>query len=175
MTNSLRAAIANLANTFASSLLDSIRTMSLDEILAETGTGGHKAVARSAAASAPKAARAAKRLGRRTAGDIAAVVAKIVAVLEATPKGLRSERIRDKLGLVSKEMPRPLTDALDAGKIRRVGERRSTTYFAKGNAPVKPAAKAAVKSAAKPEERTKAKASRKAKKAGKAASASAPA
>jgi hypothetical protein len=74
-------------------------------------------------------------LPRRSAGDIAHVVDRIVALLKQTPGGLREEQIRDKLGLVSKELPRPLKEALDAGRIAKSGQKRSTTYFINGAGP----------------------------------------
>lgn len=169
MTTSLRNTIADLAASFASSILDAIRQMSLDEILAEThGGGGAGRNAPRAAAKVAKAARVstaaaataaptgkAKRKGgrleRRSAGDITALVGRIVSVLESKPSGLRAEQIRDALGLESKELPRPLAEALQARRIVKTGKKRATTYFARGAAGVaKPAAKAATKPGAKP-------------------------
>ncbi len=165
MTTSLRNTIADLAASFASSILDAIRQMSLDEILAEThGGGGAGRNAPRAAAKVAKAARVstaaaataaptgkAKRKGgrleRRSAGDITALVGRIVSVLESKPSGLRAEQIRDALSLESKELPRPLAEALQARRIVKTGKKRATTYFARGAAGV---AKAAVTPATKP-------------------------
>lgn len=170
MTNSLRNTIADLAASFASSILDAIRQMSLDEILAETHGGGATRNAPRAAGKVAKAAKAAPvataaapagkrkrkggRLERRSAGDITALVGRIVSVLEAKPSGLRAEQIRDALGLESKELPRPLAEALESRRIVKTGKKRATTYFARGAAGVaktvaKPAAKPAAKATAK--------------------------
>lgn len=168
MTNSLRNTIADLAASFASSILDAIRQMSLDEILAETHGGGATRNAPRAAGKVAKAAKAAPvataaapagkrkrkggRLERRSAGDITALVGRIVSVLEAKPSGLRAEQIRDALGLESKELPRPLAEALQSRRIVKTGKKRATTYFARGAAGVaklaaKPTAKATAKAA----------------------------
>jgi hypothetical protein len=68
----------------------------------------------------------------------------IVALLKQSPKGLRAEEIRAELGLQAKEMPRPLKEAVDAGRLRKSGQKRATTYFAAGGGGgrAKPARKA---------------------------------
>ncbi len=45
--------------------------------------------------------------------------------------GLRSEQLQKALGLDKKEITGPLNEALASKKIRKTGQRRSTTYFAK--------------------------------------------
>ena len=155
MTTSLRSTISDLAASFASSILDAIRQMSLDEILAETHGGAARRnapragkVAKVAAAAAPAAPAAGKRgrkkggrLERRSAGDITALVGRIVSVLEARPSGLRAEQIRDALGLESKELPRPLGEALSSRLVTKTGQKRATTYFARNAAAAKSSAK----------------------------------
>jgi len=44
---------------------------------------------------------------------------------------MRSEDIRAKLGLESKEMPRVLKEGLAKKKLSAKGQKRATTYFAK--------------------------------------------
>jgi len=170
--SNLRNAISQLANQFATGVLEAIRGASLEDILLETKGGGGAArrgpaprvahvkahvtkeagpiVAKAAPAPAAKP-RKRGRLERRSAGDIAQVVARIVALLGQHSKGLRAEQIRAKLGLESKELPRPITQALEERKISKAGEKRATTYFAgsaKATAKAAPA-KAATKSASK--------------------------
>jgi hypothetical protein len=60
-------------------------------------------------------------------------------LLRASPKGLRAEQIRQKLGLQSKELPRPLKEAVDGGRLGKSGQKRATTYFVKGAAAPKAA------------------------------------
>jgi hypothetical protein len=63
------------------------------------------------------------------------VITRIVGLLKQHPKGLRAEEIRSNLGLLSKEMPRPLKEALDSGRLGKSGQKRATTYVAKGGGP----------------------------------------
>ena len=179
--STLRTSITELASHFAAGVLNAIRGASLEEILAETnrtgfgigagasavkrGPGRPKGSGASNGAAASGSAAAEKsggkkgrrgRLGRRSASDIGAVVERIVTLLGQNPKGLRAEEIRAKLGLDAKELPRPIADALAAKKISKQGEKRATTYFARGGGKAAPAATGAKrgagakKSAAKP-------------------------
>jgi hypothetical protein len=173
--STLRHRLNDLASTFASSVLEAIRSASLEELLAESSSAVHRRGAgRPAraldglhAVAAPShaphhpahggashggRARASGRLARRSSDDIEQVIARIVGLLKQHPKGLRAEEIRSKLGLLSKEMPRPLKEALDGGRLGKSGQKRATTYFVKGGGPAPakaPAAKAPAKAPAK--------------------------
>ena len=162
--STLRTSITELASHFAAGVLNAIRGASLEEILAETnrtgfgigagasavkrgpgrpkGSGASNGAAASGAAAEKSGAKKGRRgrLGRRSASDIGAVVERIVALLGQNPKGLRAEEIRAKLGLDAKELPRPIADALAAKKISKQGEKRATTYFARGGGKAAPAA-----------------------------------
>jgi hypothetical protein len=48
---------------------------------------------------------------------------------------MRAEQIRSALGVDPRELPRPLAEALASRKIAKAGQKRATTYFAKGLAP----------------------------------------
>jgi hypothetical protein len=129
----LQSQIQAFADTFANSLMQALRTTSLDEILAHTG-GGHAPRKAAPAAKAPaKAAGGARkaRLPRRNLGDIENVAAQIVAFVAKHPSGARAETIRTGLGLDIREWPKPLAAALAGNKLRKTGAKRSTTYFAK--------------------------------------------
>jgi hypothetical protein len=65
--------------------------------------------------------------------DIEQVVERIVSLLRQSPKGLRAEQIREKLALQAKELPRPLKEALDSGRLGKSGQKRATTYYLKGS------------------------------------------
>ncbi len=137
MTSALRNTINGLAASFASGVLNAIRSASLEEILAETAGGRRSAIAvgRPAAKGAGGSAGVkGGRLGRRSSGDIDALVGRIVALLVAKPEGLRAEEIRLALGIESKELPRPMMEALAQKKIIKQGQKRATTYFVKGGA-----------------------------------------
>jgi hypothetical protein len=146
----LRATISQLANQFASGVLEAIRGASLAEILAESGergagggTGarrGRPPAASGGATGGRPAKRTRGRLERRSAKDIAGVVRQIVDLLGAHPEGLRAEQIRRELGLQAKELPRPIAEALSSRKIAKQGQKRATTYFAKGSKGASPKA-----------------------------------
>ena len=134
--SSLRRKLNDLASTFADSVLDAIRTASIDELTGQA-SGGRRAAAHSAepsvaAVASPRGRRRGGRLARRSAGDIAGVIERITGLLRSSPKGLRAEEIRQKLGLEAKELPRPLKEAVDVGRLGKSGQKRATTYFLKG-------------------------------------------
>ncbi len=54
----------------------------------------------------------------------------IVALVAKHPTGLRSEQIKQKLGLATKDVPRPIAAALEQKLLKKKGEKRSTTYYA---------------------------------------------
>jgi hypothetical protein len=150
----LKNQIAALADTFAAGVLSAIRSASLEEILAG-GSGAAPAPTRrgpgrprkTAPSAAPAAAegdeaadapagrgrkgRKAGRLARRSPADIEHVIGLIVTALGRAKAGLRSEQLQKTLKLSKKEIVRPLAEALGSKKIRKTGEKRATTYFAK--------------------------------------------
>lgn len=134
MPNALRDRLNGLASSFATSVLDVIRGVSLDELLGESTGRGGKSPTGPAVRTAPStgASRRRSRLPRRSAGDIEKVVERIITLLKRHPSGLRAEQIRDELGLEAKELPRPLKEALDTGSLHKSGQKRATTYFVKG-------------------------------------------
>jgi hypothetical protein len=73
-------------------------------------------------------------LSRRSPSDIERVISEIVSLLAGSPEGMRAEEIRRRLGLVAKELPRPLKEGLDSGRLRKSGQKRATTYFIAGAA-----------------------------------------
>jgi hypothetical protein len=171
MSTSLKNTLTGLATTFASNVLDAIRQMSLDELLAETQRGDSVGRPAGRAASSPRevapragAPRSGRgrggRLGRRSADDIAALVDRIVSILQASPNGLRAEQIRAELGLEAKELPRPLGEALDSGRISKSGQKRATTYFSKKGGGAGKVAAAPAGKGGKGKERTAARAKR---------------
>jgi len=132
MSTSLRLRLNQLASSFASDVLSTIRGASLEELLSESpSTGRNRAAALSLGgnAASARARRPGGRLRRRSLGDIAQVVETIVGLLKQSPAGLRAEQIRERLGLLAKELPRPLKEALSSGKVSKSGQKRATTYF----------------------------------------------
>jgi hypothetical protein len=138
--SNLRNTIESLASQFASSVLDALRSASIDELAdvagrgaVRRGPGRPRAESSEGAAAAPRrgAARGrGGRLGRRTQNDITKMVESIVDVLAKSASGLRSEQIREALNVEAKELPRPLAEALSSGLVTKTGQKRATTYFA---------------------------------------------
>jgi hypothetical protein len=131
--------LSDLTSSFSARVLDAIRGASLEELLSDSAGRAHRGSARSALASlpvAPPAAGASRRrsgrLSRRSAGDIARAIDRIAGLLKDNPKGLRAEEIRQRLGLQAKELPRPIKEGLEAGRFAKAGQKRATTYFARG-------------------------------------------
>jgi hypothetical protein len=132
MASTLRNRLSELAKSFSAGVLDAIRGASLEELLSEPA-GRRSTAARPVSASAAPAGgtrRRSGRLPRRSAGDISKVVEAIIGLLSEKPGGLRAEEIRQKLGLQAKELPRPLKEGLDSGRLTKSGRKRATTYFA---------------------------------------------
>jgi hypothetical protein len=135
--STLRQHLQDLAATFANSVLTAIRSASIEDLLAQSGAAPRRGPGRppSAHAAATPARRSrGGRLARRSSADIAKVIDRVVGLLRQSPKGLRAEQIRSKLGLRANEMPRPLKDALASGRLGKSGQKRATTYFIKGGA-----------------------------------------
>jgi hypothetical protein len=122
----LRSKLADLAASFADSVVDAIRSASLHELLQETShPRAHRVDAK-----AFGAARSG-RLPRRSADEIVAVLDEIVGLVSKHKDGLRAEQIRSELGLQAKELPRVLKEGLMTKRLRSKGQKRATTYFAK--------------------------------------------
>jgi len=169
MNNRLVETIQDLAQTlavdFASAVVKAVTDLPISE-LARALPAPRRAAGEGRAKKEPKGKSG--RLQRRTPKQIAAVGDDVVAFLKKHPDGVRSEQIREGLGLDKREVPRVLQQAIADGKIKILhGEKRATTYGAGkgGKSPrkAKPA-KAARKAKAKPVKRAaKKKASAKAK------------
>ena len=141
----LQSQLQALAASFAEQVLGAIRETSLHELGEhEVGNGrSSRTVAPKASASsaparkagserpAAPAPRANGRLRRRSDEEIAATLNKIVLLVKTQKNGLRAEEIRQKLGLLPKEMPRILKEGVSTKKLTSKGQKRATTYFAK--------------------------------------------
>ncbi len=136
MPSSLRNRLNELAASFSAGVLDAVRGASLEELLTESSGGKSRRPLRAVGVASPSDGEAARsprrrpgRLPRRSSDAIAEAVEKIVGLLGANPGGLRAEQIRQKLGLQAKELPRPLKEGLEGGRLKKVGRKRATTYF----------------------------------------------
>jgi hypothetical protein len=142
MPSSLRQQLSELASSFASDVLDAIRSASIDDLLAETSAGAppvHATTRRPGRAERPAGRATGKpgRIPRRSAKDIAGLIDRIAVLLRQSPKGLRAEDIRKKLGVRANELPRPLKEGVQAGRLSKSGRKRATVYVLKGASPAK--------------------------------------
>jgi hypothetical protein len=115
---SIQQMIQNLASQFAATVVDRIRSMPLDELLA--------VAPKAPPGPGPKTSREVRH--RRTAADIEKTAANIASLLAKNPKGLRAEDIRRALQLEAKELPKPIALAIANGTITKTGQKRATTY-----------------------------------------------
>src|SRR5690242_1148026 len=102
----LRHTIQTLAEEFSLGILAAIRSASLEDLLAESGSSaGKKAALRAAVAKAAPAATNGKAAvargagGRRSAEEIGETIEAIVNALKSNKSGMRSEELQKSLGL----------------------------------------------------------------------------
>jgi hypothetical protein len=134
---SLKHTIENQATELATGILRALRTASLDELAGFVGRRPRGDELGLASAGRAMAMTTSGRLGRRSPAQITRVLDQIVGLLQQHPDGLRAEVIKRQLGIDPREVPRPLADGVSCGRIRKIGEKRATTYFAAGAKPVK--------------------------------------
>jgi hypothetical protein len=129
MSTSLRSQLNELATSFADGVLAAIRSASLDDLLAESGSDRRARAAAGGEVGNGRAVRKPGRLPRRSQADIEATLAKVVAAVRATKgQGLRAEEIRNQLGLDKREVPRVLKEGLRTKKLKSKGQKRATVY-----------------------------------------------
>jgi hypothetical protein len=133
MANRLQSRISEIATSFVDSVLEAVRGSSLEELVGGRAVSAGARSASSAKSPPPRSARstASGRLARRSGEDIAKVLEIVVSLLSSRKNGLRAEQIRTELNMQSKELPRILKEGLARKKLRAVGQKRATTYFAK--------------------------------------------
>ena len=133
---SLRSQLDALAQSFASQIVEAIRGASLQELVGGE-SNGRRAVEGGGqphplSVPVPKKRGKNGRLPRRSAEEIAKSLDKIVLLVKTHKNGMRAEEIRAKLGMESKEMPHILKEGLAKKKLTAKGNKRATTYFARG-------------------------------------------
>lgn len=134
--STLKGTIEDLANEFAIRIIGALRAASIEEVSSVTGL---RRGPRAPVEARPRTRTRGRggRLGRRSQADIDRMVDAIVAQLQKSPEGQRAEQLREALACEAKELPRPLAEGLEQGRITKTGQKRATTYFAGGEAGVK--------------------------------------
>jgi hypothetical protein len=138
---SLQSQLNQLASSFTHAVIEAIREVSLEELVAETG--GLKGMPRVPAIASsrgrgraprrqtgPSRRSSSRRLKRRSRNEIQKALGDIVSLVENRPRGMRAEQIRIELGMEAKEMPRILGEGLATRRLRKRGQKRATTYYA---------------------------------------------
>jgi hypothetical protein len=138
--SNLKNTLEALASDFARTVIAALRSASIDEITGLSSQSSPRRVGRPTGGESLTVVSRKRgpggRLGRRSVAQIGQMVDGIVNLLAKSPSGLRAEQIREALGVQAKELPRPLADALSAGRISKRGQKRATTYFAGGEGTV---------------------------------------
>jgi hypothetical protein len=119
--STLQNTIGNLATQFANGVLAAIRTASLEDILAESN----------GAPSKRGPGRPAKGASASTTASSGDAIGAITALLATKPEGLRAEQIRAALKLDKPTVTKALTKALASKAVKKQGQKRATTYFAR--------------------------------------------
>jgi hypothetical protein len=124
----LEAALTALTQEFVARLVDAIRNASFAEVatLSLPAAGA----ARAPRASRPQVSTPRPSRGRQTAAGRAELGEQLVGVLRkaAQPMGVRA--LSSELGVPADKLAVPLRELRAAGKVRKHGEKRSTTYSA---------------------------------------------
>jgi hypothetical protein len=149
---SLQSQLNQIASSFTEAVIEAIREVSLEELVAETGrlkgmprlaattssslpgrAPGREGVRRGRAPrheTGPSRRPSRRRLKRRSRDDIQRALGEIVSLVENRPRGMRAEQIRSELGMRPNEMPRVLGEGLATRQLRKRGHKRATTYYA---------------------------------------------
>jgi hypothetical protein len=126
----LQSRLQAVANDLVMQIIAVLKDSKADELFGVlSGATPNRAPPPSVPTPAPAPRAPSVRLERRTTQDIGQTLDRIVDLLEHNPEGLRSEEIRSLLRLEVKELPRPITEGLTSGRIKKTGQKRATTYF----------------------------------------------
>jgi hypothetical protein len=140
--STLKSQLEELAQGFATSVLQAIRSASLQDLVAagggsEAGNGRRSAVRGPArdGGGQPDPLRLPRpskggRLARRSPADIEKALASVVSLVKRKKDGLRSEEIQAALKLDKRELPRVLRTGVAKRALKAKGQKRATRYLA---------------------------------------------
>jgi predicted HTH transcriptional regulator len=128
MSKPIQVEIEELARVFATGVLQKLQGASLQDILSATGQAPTLHTVRLPKAPLAPAAFPGKRI-RRGPEEITAMAHRIVKVVKEHPEGILAEDLRKALGCDAKDIPLPVAEAMKNKWIKRVGEKRGTTYL----------------------------------------------
>jgi DNA-binding transcriptional ArsR family regulator len=129
--STLEAQLTALTQEFVAKLVDALRNASFAEVAQlSTPRGTTQSAARPREARGPGRPSSPGRLGRQTAATRAELGERVVGALRAAPQPIGVRDLSTRLGVAPDVLAVPLRELRAAGKIRKHGEKRSTTYSA---------------------------------------------
>jgi hypothetical protein len=135
MPNAIDTQIRATIDQFVAEISQLVRQAAVAAVSGALGQGGTSAPARrktaTRAPTRPKVGRPKGKRVRRSSADLEAQGAKILAHVRANA-GCRMEDLSAALGTPTKDLRRPVTELIEAGKLRTEGQKRGTQYFAGG-------------------------------------------
>lgn len=131
----LEAQLTALTQEFVARLVDAIRNASFAEVASLSSSSPTRpAATRPAASREPRGARpaaaSAGRGGRQTAARRAEMGERVMTALREASQPMGVRALSSELGVAPDVLAVPLRELRAAGKIRKHGEKRSTTYSA---------------------------------------------
>jgi hypothetical protein len=129
--NALEEHLADLTREFVGKLVDALRNASLADVAALTGDSGSRAprAPRPRAATAEVRERALGHRGpRQTATRRAEIGERLTKALASADGPLGVRALAEELGVDAGLLAVPLKELRAAGKVRKHGEKRATTY-----------------------------------------------
>lgn len=124
--NRIESAIEKAASAFVSEILGLLRGLELEDLveLRSMRRPGRRKLTSGTGVGYRKDG---KRV-RRSIETIKGEAKKIATVVGRSKDGMRAEEILEKSGLVRKELPRVISEALKMGLLKKTGQKRATTY-----------------------------------------------
>ncbi|HEY1695338.1 MAG TPA: hypothetical protein VGG39_24385 [Polyangiaceae bacterium] len=131
--STLEAQLAALTQEFVGRIVEVIRNASFAEVASLSPgkpSSGGKAAPRGSRVPKPAPSSPGRRAGRQTAARRAEVGERVMAALRSakSPMGVRA--LSEELGVAPDVLAVPLRELRAASKVRKHGEKRSTTYSA---------------------------------------------
>jgi hypothetical protein len=125
----LEAQLTALTQEFVARLVDAIRNASFAEVAALSSPSTRPASSREPRGTRPAAASGSRR-GRQTAAGRAEMGERVMSALRKASQPMGVRALSSELEVAPDVLAVPLRELRAAGKIRKHGEKRSTTYSA---------------------------------------------
>jgi len=129
--STLEAQLTALTQEFVAKLVDALRNASFAEVAQlSTAQGTAQPPARAREPRGPGRPPRAGSAGRQTAASRAELGERVMGALRTVPQPIGVRDLSSRLGVAPDVLAVPLRELRAAGKIRKHGEKRSTTYSA---------------------------------------------